>query len=150
MPLPKSLRRPVRRAASLSTGHQQRKKCRMCNNLDPRGHLSSVYQTEATKEPRASLSLVLDALTLSKTKQDGCRFCNVLILALDAFFEEWRGARVRINVDVKEKAPIRISLDDARWKNETVEIYAGSGRRCVSLSTSMHSSALFHRLARTP
>lgn len=90
-----------------------------------------MYQTEAAKEPRATLNLVLDALGLSKTKdvgRGGCRFCNVLMLVLDAFFENWRGARTRVNVEIREKAPIKIGVDGERWKNETVEIYAGSSR----------------------
>ncbi|KAF1833342.1 HET-domain-containing protein [Decorospora gaudefroyi] len=140
MPLPKSLRRPVRRTSSSSTSQHQRKKCRMCNNLDPRGHASSSYQSEAAKEPLASLSLVLDALSLSKTKQGTCRFCHVLTLVLDAFFEGWRGARVRVNVDLKEKATIKVSLDEERWKQETVEIYAGSATRAPwpTLGTAHH------------
>ncbi|KAF1942387.1 HET-domain-containing protein [Clathrospora elynae] len=141
MPLPKSLRRPVRRAASSSlTGQSQRKKCRTCNNLDPRDHTSSIYQTEAAKEPRASLNLVLDALSLAKTKQSGCRFCNALILALDAFFENWRGTRGRVNVVMKENATIKVSVDGQRWKNETVEIYAGSASRTPwpTLGTAHH------------
>lgn len=133
MPLPKSLRRPVRRTSSSSSISQpQRKKCCTCNNLDPRGHASSICLDETAKEPKASLSLVLDALSLAKTKETargGCRFCNVLILVLDAFFEKWRGARVRVNVDLKEKGTVKVSLDGDRWKNEVVEIYAGSGRQ---------------------
>ena len=131
MPLPKALRRAVRRAPSSFTGPVQRKKCRVCNNLDPRGHVSSICLDEAAKEPKMVLSLVLDALSLAKTKEaarGGCRFCNILIVVLDAFFEKWRGARVRINVELKEKAPIKVGIDGERWKNEVIEIYAGSGR----------------------
>ncbi|KAF1849663.1 HET-domain-containing protein [Cucurbitaria berberidis CBS 394.84] len=145
MPLPKSLRRPVvrRTSSSSSVGQTQRKKCRTCNGLDPRGHASTVCLDETAKEPKASLSLVLDALNLSKTKdtaRGGCRFCNVLILVLDAFFEKWRGARVRINVDLKEKGTIKVSLDGERWKNEVVEIYAGSVSRTPwpTLGTAHH------------
>src|SRR5690242_14755033 len=68
MPLPKSLRRPVRRTSSSSSAGTQRRKCRTCNNLDPRGHASSVQDTEALKEPRATLDLVIDALALSNVK----------------------------------------------------------------------------------
>jgi hypothetical protein len=133
MPLPKSLRRPVRRnSTSSATGQPQRQRCRTCNNLDPRGHASSTYIDEAGKDPKAHLSLVIDALVLSKTKdvtRRGCRFCNVVIQALDAFFEKWRGARVRINVALREKATVKVSIDGERWRGEVIEIYAGSGRR---------------------
>ena len=144
MPLPRSLRRHVRPATStVSTRQSQRRRCRTCNNLDPRDHASSVYDNESVKEPRASLSLVLDALSLSKTKENGCRFCNVLIVVLDAFFEKWRGARIRVNVDIKEKSTIKISLDGERWKDEIAEIYAGSGRRpfpsCIPCSVNTAS-----------
>jgi hypothetical protein len=132
MPLPKSLRRPVRRTStSSSTGRTLRQRCRTCNNLDPRGHASSIYADDVAKDTKAQLSLVIDALTLTKTKtvaQRGCRFCNVLIQSLDAFFDTWRGARLRINVDIREKATIKVSIDSEPWRGETVEIYAGSGR----------------------
>jgi hypothetical protein len=133
MPLPKSLlRRPVRRTStSSSTGHPQRQRCRTCNNLDPRGHSSSIHPDDIEKDAKAYLSLVIDALVLSKTKDvvhRGCRFCNVLIQALDAFFEEWRSARVKISVEIKEKSTIKVSIDSKQWKGEIIEIYAGSGR----------------------
>ncbi|KAH7357594.1 heterokaryon incompatibility protein-domain-containing protein [Pyrenochaeta sp. MPI-SDFR-AT-0127] len=144
MPLPKSLRRPVRRTSSSSSaGQTQRKKCRTCNSLDPRGHANSIYLDDAAKEPKASLSLVLDALSLANTKdvaRGGCRFCNVLIVAIDTFLENWRGARVRVNVELKEKTPIKVSLDGEKWKNEVLEIYAGSASRSPwpTLGTAHH------------
>ena len=147
MPLPKSLRRPVRQASiSSATGQSQRKRCRICNSLDPRGHASSIYLDEAGKESRASLSLVVDGLTLSQTKDvsnRGCRFCNVLVQALDAFFEKWRDSRVRVNVDIKEKSTIKLSIDGERWKGEMIEIYAGSGRfRSLSSCVDAYLSGL--------
>ncbi|KAJ8113240.1 hypothetical protein OPT61_g4595 [Boeremia exigua] len=132
MPLPKSLRRPVRRTSSASSaGTSQRKKCRMCNNLDPRQHANTVEDAEARGETRASLSLVLDALALSNinTSSRGCRFCAVLVQTLDAFFEKWRGARCRVNIDIQEKETIKVSLDGPRWGKRIVEIYAGSASR---------------------
>jgi hypothetical protein len=133
MPLPKSLRRPVRRTSSSSVTGQssQRKRCQICNSLDPRGHANSTYPDEAGKESKASLSLIVDALTLSKTidvNSRGCRFCNVLVQSLDAFFEKWRGSRARVNVEMKEKSTVKVSMDGERWKGEIIEIYAGSGR----------------------
>jgi hypothetical protein len=119
MPLPKSLlRRPVRRTStSSSTGKPQRKRCRTCNNLDPRDHSSSIYPDEDEKESKACLTLTVDALALSKTKsvaQAGCRFCNAIMQALDAFFEEWRGTRVKICIELREKGTIMVSIDSKR------------------------------------
>jgi hypothetical protein len=131
MPLPKCLRRPVRSAAS--TRQSQRKKCRVCNHLDPRGHTSSLYEDQSVKEPRASLSLVMDALSLAQVKESGCRFCNVLALVLDAFFSGWRGARVKVNVDIKEKGTIKVTLGGERWKDEIAEIYAAPGKPFFSM-----------------
>ena len=131
MPLPKSLRRPVRRTSSASSVGTSRKKCRTCNNLDPRGHTNSIEDAEAQKDPRVSLNLVLDALALSNigsTTSGGCRFCAVLAQVLDAFFDKWRGSRCRVNVNLKEKETIKVSLDGAQWANQMVEIYSGSGR----------------------
>jgi hypothetical protein len=134
MPLPKSLlRRPVRQTSTSSlTGQPQRQRCRICNNLDPRGHASSIYPDGHEKDSKARLTLSVDALSLSKTKdvaQRGCRFCNVIIQSLDVFFESWRGARIRINIEIREKATIKVSLDGESWKGEVIEIYAGSGRQ---------------------
>lgn len=147
MPLPKSLlRRPVRRTSSSSlTGQSQRQRCRTCNNLDPRGHASTVLPDEGDKSAKTRLTLVIDALTLSQTKdvsRRGCRFCNVLVQALDAFFEKWRGARAKINVDIVEKSTVKVSMDGERWKGEIIEIYAGSGRPSPSTCTSVHG---YHR-----
>ena len=89
-----------------------------------------MYDTEAA-DLRATLHLVIDALSLSKIKdvaRGGCRFCNVLVCVLDAFFEHWRGARARVHVDLIEKKPIKVTVGGERWKDETIEIYAGSGR----------------------
>ena len=50
------------------------------NNLDPRGHTNSAQDTEAQKEPRISLNLALDALTLSNarpTLDNQCRLIAV-------------------------------------------------------------------------
>jgi hypothetical protein len=145
MPLPKSLlRRPVRRTStSSSTGKPQRKRCRTCNNLDPRDHSSSIYPDEDEKESKACLTLTVDALALSKTKsvaQAGCRFCNAIMQALDAFFEEWRGTRVKICIELREKGTIMVSIDSKRRRGESVELYAGSGRPRFPFS---HALALF-------
>ncbi|KAF2690681.1 HET-domain-containing protein [Lentithecium fluviatile CBS 122367] len=139
MPLRNSLRQPVRQLS----GQTRRKPCRTCNNLDPRGHSSSMYNAESEKTPLASLSLVLDALSLAKTKdpkEGGCRFCGVLVQALDAFFENWRGVRQRVCVDLKEKGSIKVGIDGEEWKRELVEIYAGSASRAPwpTLGTAHH------------
>lgn len=131
MPL-RSLRR------SSGSSQSQRKKCRYCNNLDPRGHPSSVYP-ESSKDAKATLTLVLDAFYLSRIKSPtdgGCRFCDVLVQALDAFIEDWRGGRQRVTIDLKEKASIHIAIDGEKWKDEKVEIYATSGRSCFHLRLS--------------
>ncbi|KAF2183407.1 HET-domain-containing protein [Zopfia rhizophila CBS 207.26] len=129
MPLPKSLRQPAKRKNSSSGSNPQlrRKPCRICHNLDPRGHSSSVYQMESSKKASTSLTLVLDGLSLQKNHS--CRFCGVLTQALDAFFEGWRGKRGRFTVDLTEKRSIKVRIDDGASKSEIVEIYAGSASR---------------------
>ncbi|KAF2266743.1 HET-domain-containing protein [Lojkania enalia] len=131
MPLPKSLRQPIRRA-STSSNSSRRNVCRQCNNLDPRGYASTVYHAESKKGPITSLTLVIDALSLERNKlpnEGGCRFCGVLIQALDAFFDGWRGNRGRVTVDLKEKGGIIVGVEGDGWKGELVEIYAGSASR---------------------
>lgn len=86
---------------------------------------------DGEKGAKTRLTLVIDALTLSQTKdvsRRGCRFCNVLVQALDAFFEKWRGVRAKVNVEIVEKGTVKASMDGERWKGEIIEIYAGSGR----------------------
>ncbi|KAF1960007.1 HET-domain-containing protein [Byssothecium circinans] len=139
MPLRKTLRQTQRQ----SSGQNRRKPCRICHNLDPRGHASSAYSAESEKDALASLSLVLDAFELAKTKdpkEGGCRFCNVLCQALDAFSNGWRGARQRVNVDLKEKGTIKVQVDEDRWRGESIEIYAGSASRAPwpTLGTAHH------------
>ncbi|KAF1921850.1 heterokaryon incompatibility protein-domain-containing protein [Ampelomyces quisqualis] len=145
MPLPKSLlRRSNRRTStSSSTGQSRRQRCRTCNNLDPRGHTSSVHPDDIERNAKTRLSLIIDALSLSQTKDvtnRGCRFCNVLIQALDVFFENWRGARAKIHVEIVEKATIKVSIDEHRYTGEVIEIYAGSASRAPwpTLGTAHH------------
>lgn len=117
---PKTLRRKA-------TALPGRKKCQTCHNLSPRDHPSSVYDIESATRVRARLSLVLDAFIVSRTatpKEGGCRFCYALCQALDAFFEDWRNTRQRINVDIEEKGAIMVGLDQEKWKGELVKIYA--------------------------
>ena len=135
MPPSKSLRPRQRLPGTSSPAQARRKPCRQCNNLDPRGHPSSEYETGLSKEPTTSLALVLDSSNLSKTKapaEGGCRFCGLLVQALDAFFDGWRGSRQRVNLDLKEKGSIKVGIDGERWNGELIEIYADAGR------TSLH------------
>jgi hypothetical protein len=130
MPRPKALQ-PARRTPTSSTSRSQRTKCRLCHSLDPRGHVNSVYKTESNKEAVSALTLVIDSITLSKTKSlldGGCRFCDVLVQACDTFLHGWRDTAQRLVVDIQEKGTVKVSIDGEKWKGEVVEIYAGSGK----------------------
>jgi hypothetical protein len=123
----------------------------MCNNLDPRGHASSVYQSDSLKGGTTSLTLVLDALSLSRTKlpaERGCRFCYVLIQALDAFFDDWRGSRQQITINIREKGSIKVGINGARWEGELIEIFSGAGRDCLSPLVSQIIMFYHHVLSR--
>jgi hypothetical protein len=140
MPLSKPSRPSQRSATSSST---YRKRCRTCNNLDPRGHSMTVHQIEGAKDLKASLTLVLDPLSLSRTRlpsDGGCRYCAVLVSALDTFFEGWRSVRQKILLDLKEKSSIKVSIEVEKWCHEAVEIYAGSGRDIFPPSTQVWST----------
>ncbi|KAF2662188.1 HET-domain-containing protein [Lophiostoma macrostomum CBS 122681] len=129
MPLSKPTGSSQRSVTGSST---YRKRCRTCNNLDPRGHAMTVHQTEGAKEAKATLTLVLDPLSLSRTKlpsDGGCRYCALLKSALDTFFEGWRNIRQKILMDLKEKASINVSIEAEKWGHEAVEIYARSASR---------------------
>jgi hypothetical protein len=135
MPPRNSLRQP----AALS--QTQRKRCRFCNNLDPRGHPNTLYPDST--DGKTSLTLVLAAFDLSRTKapeNGGCRFCNVLIQALDAFCISWRGSRQRITIDLKEKGPLKLTVDNEVWKGRAIELYAASASKPAwpTLGTAHH------------
>ncbi|KAF2002670.1 HET-domain-containing protein [Amniculicola lignicola CBS 123094] len=129
MPLPKPLRQSKH---SGSSSQPRRNICKQCHNLDPRGHTSSVCESESSKEVTSNLTLILDALQLQRTKETtdgGCRFCRVLIKALDNFFDDWKGFRGRIILGMKEKGTIKISIDGNTWRGKLIEIYAESASR---------------------
>ncbi|KAF2117925.1 heterokaryon incompatibility protein-domain-containing protein [Lophiotrema nucula] len=131
MPLSKTLR-SARRQTSGSSAQPRRRVCRTCNNLDPRGHTSSVYQTESKQGAISALTLVVDALALERTKtpqERGCRYCTVLVQALDEFYEGWRGCRARITVEIREKGSIRVGIEGEKWAGELIEIYARAASR---------------------
>ncbi|CAI6338355.1 unnamed protein product [Periconia digitata] len=126
-----------------STTQARRKRCSICHDLDPRGHASSVYNSESEKAVLANLSVVLDLFSLAKTKdlrEGGCRFCNVLIQALDALSIGWNGSSRRAFMHLQEKGTIQIELDNEKWRGELVEMYAGSASRAPwpTLGTAQH------------
>lgn len=128
MPLPKALQRRNTSSKHVSSG-PQRKFCKLCHNLDPRSHLNTVYETES-KEPRATLTLVLDAVALSRSKKPndgGCRFCNVISQALGGFYKSWDKTGQRIYVELQEKGTIKVALDGSSNREEAVELSAASG-----------------------
>ncbi|PVI07913.1 HET-domain-containing protein [Periconia macrospinosa] len=125
-----------------STTQTRHKRCQICHDLDPRGHAGSTYNSEA-ENPLASLSVVLDLFSLAKTKdtrEGGCRFCNVLIQALDALSPGWRESFQKAFMNLNEKGTINIEIDSEKWKGEMIEIYAGSASRAPwsTLGTAHH------------
>ncbi|PSN64103.1 HET-domain-containing protein [Corynespora cassiicola Philippines] len=135
MPVTKSLR-PRRQPSG-------RKHCRLCHNFDPLGLPTTIYKTGTAKESIASANIICDGLDLSRTKdpaEGGCRFCLVLIQALDAFFEGWRGARQKILLEFSQKGPVKASIDGDSRKGQSIEIYAGAASRAPwpTLGTARH------------
>ncbi|OCK76096.1 HET-domain-containing protein [Lepidopterella palustris CBS 459.81] len=103
--------------------------CNVCNNLDSRGHPNTGYHVENKKRVGTSLTLVLDGLTLRKSRDHGCGYCILLCQALDAIFKEWQTSRGRISVDLAEKVPIRVFIDGLEFNGAGLEVYAPSGSR---------------------
>lgn len=120
--------RPQRRAPA----QIRRKRCQICHDLNPRGHSSSTYNTEADTTASASLSIVLDLFGLARVKdvaEGGCRFCHVLVQALDALSAGWKGSSRKAFAHLTEKGTIKVEIDSDKWKGDLIEIYAGSGKR---------------------
>ncbi|KAF2143460.1 uncharacterized protein K452DRAFT_350467 [Aplosporella prunicola CBS 121167] len=99
--------------------------CRTCNNLDPRGHSSTFYDTESTSRSIASLTLIVDALSLKRSREN-CPRCHLVAEALDAHSKDWKTSRPPVLLELTEHAPIRITLQLSRSSSEKVEIYASS------------------------
>jgi len=105
-----------------------RRPCRLCHNLDPRGHPQSVCPDPNTKIAATSLTLVVDGLELQRIQSKGCRFCHVIVQALDGFCKEWKKSRGRVVLEMVEKGPVKITLDDSTLGEVSVELSASSGK----------------------
>ncbi|KAF2759677.1 HET-domain-containing protein [Pseudovirgaria hyperparasitica] len=105
-----------------------RSSCKICNNLDAKGHAASSHDAEALSGRTISLSLPVDALQLKKSRA-GCRFCSVLAEALDAFFVDWSTVRAPIIVDLGFNVPVCASIRHVRYEDQQIEIYTSPGVR---------------------
>jgi hypothetical protein len=95
-----------------------RQKCRFCNNLDPRDHVSTFFNDK--KKATAQLSLAIDSSRLKRVSEGGCRFCLLLCQALDKSVGEWRknqGDVVR--VEIEEGKPVVL-----RFGDDLLQVYA--------------------------
>jgi hypothetical protein len=121
---PKTLQPPPTRSAQ----KRRRGPCKLCNNLDPRGHTATAYDAESNSRAGASLTLVVDGLKLQSTAE----FCLLVAQALDAFLKDWRVSRGRITIDLVEGKPINISIEGIECNGVGLEIYAPHGRTFLS------------------
>lgn len=127
----------TRNASALS-----KSKCLACNDLDPRGHSQSVYNDKLSSKKGSTsyakqdvyLSLIIDALKLSRLDVKGCRFCKLLANALDAFSLDWRKNLPSIAADVAWSKPVRLTVGNSKTGYIVLEIYCKQGKRtCKTL-----------------
>ena len=150
MPLPKHLRH---RASTTTPGSSVKtRKCATCNNLDPRDHRSTCYRdvhisnvsrkskSKISEIGSSNLSLPLDLWRLARLEDNGreCRFCRVLVQALDAFLPEWKRRRTGIMLELGWKAPIKLILEEGD-ASSIVEIFSKAG---TSISFCHHTGLL--------
>ncbi len=100
------------------------KKCKVCNNLDPRGHRNSHTDTESG---RTTLCCAIDPLDLVAVRENGCRFCRLLIRALDRLVKDWRRMRTAIIVDLVDGKTIKVTFTRSKEK-KWLEIYSPKGQ----------------------
>ncbi|OCL15225.1 HET-domain-containing protein [Glonium stellatum] len=122
---PKTLQPPAARSAQ----RRRRSPCKLCNNLDPRGHTTTAYDAESSSQANASLTLVIDGLKLQSSGELGCRFCFLVSQALDAFLKDWRTSRGRITINLVEGKPVKVSIEGLKCNGVSLEIYAPHGTR---------------------
>ena len=125
---PKTLQPPPTRSAQ----KRRRGPCKLCNNLDPRGHTATEYDAESNSRAGANLTLVVDGLKLQSTAEFGCKFCLLVAQALDAFLKDWRASRGRVTIDLVERKPIKVSIEGIKCNGVSLEIYAPHGRIFLS------------------
>ncbi|KAF2204730.1 hypothetical protein GQ43DRAFT_446555 [Delitschia confertaspora ATCC 74209] len=100
--------------------------CCVCHNLDPHGHPNTEYHTESSKRVGPGLTLVLDGLESQRTQNSDCRFCGILIQALDGFWKDWKTSRNRVTIDIVEQGPITVGMSGPKLMVTIIELAASS------------------------
>jgi hypothetical protein len=121
--------------------------CKTCNNLDPRGHSSSVYsdavvskaaagKRQKSKTAKVELSLPIDTWTLKRQDSFGakskekCRWCGVLSKTLDEFVPEWRMESVTVLCELKMHMPVKLRVKKSNGEKKMIAVY-----RSLSMKT---------------
>ena len=100
--------------------------CKVCNNLDPRGHPTTFYDAEGASKSIASLTLAVNTTDLARSK-GRCLQCKVLCDALDLRFPAWHKNHARVCVEILEKESVKIELRDEASSNLKLELYVAQG-----------------------
>jgi hypothetical protein len=153
MPLPKRPKPPPPTRKSTKTTC-----CPICNNLDPRDHVSTRYADAPTSaigkrkrgsnstnaEKACALTLPIDTRDLL-LRSEQCRFCAVLVAALEAVVDGWNDKKKQMRslvLEIKWKGTIRILLPAEK---EVVEIYGGLGESILLVALAMQKFPGFER-----
>ena len=100
------------------------RKCKVCNNLDPRGHRNTNTDTESGS---VTLCCAINPRDLARVPQNGCRFCRLLIKTLNKLVNDWWSMRTPIILDLADKKAIKVTYTrnkETKW----LEIYSPKGR----------------------
>ncbi|KIW78617.1 hypothetical protein Z517_08455 [Fonsecaea pedrosoi CBS 271.37] len=121
------LRAGGKSSSTKATRHGARSRCKLCNNLSPRGHTSSSYDADSATKHNANLTLCIDARQLSASN---CQYCKLLRQSLQGFVgRDWAHIRDPVCIDLLEGSPIKVSVQEPSGKSIVFELYTPSDQR---------------------
>lgn len=103
-----------------SRSRSHRKKCLRCHDCNPIGHRASVRDEHG----KSTLVLSFNVLSLKSLPLDACRFCRLILDALELCWEGWR-QRLKIILELVEGSPLSLKLlpTTASEQRESIIIY---------------------------
>lgn len=111
-----------------------RRRCKRCNNLDPRSHDATVHNDRGT----AQLTLSIEVWDLKRVN-DGrleCRFCGLIVRALEECWVGWKRKK-GVLVEVGEGKAVRLRVmpvdGGVEGARDSVVIYVEQSGGCECL-----------------
>lgn len=104
--------------------------CSVCNNLSAKGRTNSFYEEEE-KCTKASATIEVESNKLRRSSESGCRYCTLLSQSLDAFWKEWRSKSGLVTIELRDDAPIKLSISSESPKSDCLELYTVPGMKLI-------------------